>query len=72
LEVHQRRKKGYFGKEGMHGGSDSWKEEQPHTCMEDITILGLGFLQYIVMDGEPETYKYGYLSLIENKMLVRK
>jgi hypothetical protein len=33
-------------------------------CMEDLTKLGLGFLQYIVMDGEPETYKYRYLGLI--------
>jgi hypothetical protein len=27
--------------------------------------LGLGFLQYIVMGGETETYKYRYLGIIE-------
>jgi hypothetical protein len=32
LEAGQIRKKGYFGKKGMHEESDSWKEEQ-HVCM---------------------------------------
>jgi hypothetical protein len=35
------------------------------TCMEYLTMLGLGFLQLIVMAGEPKTYKYRYLGLIE-------
>jgi hypothetical protein len=39
-----------------------------HTCMEDLTTLGLGFLQCIVMDEEPETYKYRYLGLIEREL----
>jgi hypothetical protein len=34
-------------------------------CKEDIMKLGLGFLQYIVMDGEPKKYKYRYLGLRE-------
>jgi len=35
LEAEQSRKKGYFGKEGMHEESDSWKEDQ-HTPMHGI------------------------------------
>jgi hypothetical protein len=35
------------------------------TCMEYLTMLGLGVLQYIVIVGELETYKYKYLGLIE-------
>jgi hypothetical protein len=32
--------------------------------MEDLTTLGLGFLQCIVMVEEPKMYKYRYLGLI--------
>jgi hypothetical protein len=38
-------------------------------CMEDLTMLGLGFLQFIVMDEEPKTYKYRYLGLIEKELV---
>jgi hypothetical protein len=38
-----------------------------HACMEDLTMLGLGFLQRIVMDEETETYKYRYLGPIKEK-----
>jgi hypothetical protein len=38
-------RKAIFGREGMQEERDSWKEKQ-HTraCMEDLTMLGLGFL----------------------------
>jgi hypothetical protein len=32
--------------------------------MADLTTLGLGFLQYIVMVEDPKMYKYRYLGLI--------
>jgi hypothetical protein len=35
LDAGQSEKKGYFGKEGMHEGRNSWKEEQD-TCMHGI------------------------------------
>jgi hypothetical protein len=35
LEAGQSEKKGYFGKVGMHEGSESWKEEQ-HAHMYGI------------------------------------
>jgi hypothetical protein len=34
-------------------------------CMEDLTMLGLVFLQCIVMAEDPEMYRYRYLGLIE-------
>jgi hypothetical protein len=34
------------------------------TCREDLMMLGLGFLQCIVMEEEPKTYKYGYRGII--------
>jgi hypothetical protein len=39
---------------------------------EDLKMLALGFLQYIVMDGEIEMYKYRYLGLIESGRKERK
>jgi hypothetical protein len=54
LEAIQRGKKGHFGKEGMHEESDSRKEEKHTRMHEDLTTLGLGFLQCIVMVGKLE------------------
>ena len=31
------------------------RKSNTHTCMEDLTMLGLGFFNKIVMDDEPET-----------------
>jgi hypothetical protein len=44
------------------------RKRSMHACMEDLTTLGLGFLQYIVMVVNPEMYKYRYLGLIERKL----
>jgi hypothetical protein len=55
------REKTIFGKRNMKGRKDSWKEKQHvrgkharRTCKEDITTLGLEFLQCILMDDEPK------------------
>jgi hypothetical protein len=55
--------KAIFGERSTKGRKDSWKEKQHvrgkharHACKGDLTTLGLGFLQYIVMDDEPRIY----------------
>jgi len=48
------------------------RKSSTHACMEDLTTLGLGFLQYIVMDDELERYKYRYLGFIGRDQRVRK
>jgi hypothetical protein len=45
------------------------RKSSARACMEDLMTLGLGFLQHIVMDEEPETYKYRYLGLIEERTM---
>jgi hypothetical protein len=71
LEVGQSRKKGDFGKEGMHEGSDSWKEEK-HTHLHgrpnDVSVMSprpspvvnLVFkmsCKNVLYAGEPSLYK---------------
>jgi hypothetical protein len=51
--------KAIFGKKSMKGRNYSWKEKNHmrgkharHACKEDLVMLGLGFLQCIVIDNE--------------------
>jgi hypothetical protein len=53
-----------LGKKASTKKTTAGRKNNTHTCMEDLMTLGLQFLQCIVMDGEPETYKYRYLGLI--------
>jgi hypothetical protein len=41
------------------------RKSSMHACMEYLTILGLGFLQHILMGGKIENYKYRCLGLID-------
>jgi hypothetical protein len=56
-----------LGKKACTRKATAGRKRSTHACMEDLTTLGLGFLQYIVMVEEPETYKYRYLGLIEER-----
>jgi hypothetical protein len=42
-----------FGKKACTREVTAGRKRNTCTCMEDLTMLGLGFLKYIVMDGEP-------------------
>ena len=55
--------KAIFGERRTKERKDNLKEKQHvrgkharHTCKGDLTALGLGFLQYIVMVDEPRRY----------------
>jgi hypothetical protein len=54
-----------LGKKACVRKATAGRKRNTFSCMEYLTTLGLGFLQYIIMVGEPETYKYRYLGLIE-------
>jgi hypothetical protein len=54
-----------LGKKACTRKATAGRKSSTCACMEDLTTLGLGFLQCIVMAEEPEMYKYRYLGLIE-------
>jgi hypothetical protein len=56
-----------LGKKACTREATAGRKSSTRACMEDLTMLGLGFLQHIVMVEEPETYKYRYLGLIEER-----
>jgi hypothetical protein len=56
-------RKDILGKKACTRKVTARRKSSTRVCMEDLTTLGLGFLQYIVMVGEPEMYKYRYLGL---------
>jgi hypothetical protein len=60
-------RKAILGKKACTRKATAGRKRSMRACMEDLTTLGLGFLQYIVMVGEPEMYKYRYLGLIERE-----
>jgi hypothetical protein len=42
-----------LGKKACMRESTTGRKSNMHPCMEDLMMLGLGFLQYILMVGEP-------------------
>jgi hypothetical protein len=52
-----------LGKKACTQKATAGRKSSMRACMEYLTTLGLGFLKYIVMAGEPEMYKYRYLGL---------
>jgi hypothetical protein len=59
------KRKVILGKKACRRKSIAGRKSSMCACMDDLTMLGLGFLQCIVIVEEPETYKYRYLGLIE-------
>ena len=59
------KRKVILGKKACTREATARRKSNMHACMEDLTTLGLGFSQHIVMAGDLETYKYRYLGLIE-------
>jgi hypothetical protein len=57
--------KAIFGKKACTRKAIARRKKTMCTCREDLTTLGLGFLQCIVMAKELETYKYRYQGIIE-------
>jgi hypothetical protein len=57
-------RKAILGKKACTRKATTGRKSSTHTCMEDLTTLGLGFLQCIVMVEEIERYKYRYLGVI--------
>jgi hypothetical protein len=56
-----------LGKKACTREVTSGRKSSTRTFLEYLTTLGLWFLQYIVMVGELEMYKYRYLCLIEGE-----
>jgi hypothetical protein len=54
-----------LGKKACMREAKAGRKRNVSAFMEYLTMLGLGFFQCIVMDDEPERYKYRYLGLIE-------
>jgi hypothetical protein len=62
-------RKAILGKKACMRKATAGRKNNTRACMEDLMMLGLGFLQCIVMVEEPETYKYRYLGLIGGILL---
>jgi hypothetical protein len=58
-------RKDIVGKKACTREATTGRKNTMCACMEDLTTLGLGFLQYIVMAGKTKMHKYRYLCLIE-------
>jgi hypothetical protein len=51
------KRKEILGKKACTRKVTAGRKRNMNVCMEDLTTLGLGFLKYIVMVEETETYK---------------
>jgi len=58
-------RKAILGKKECTREAIAGRKRITRACMEDLRMLGLGFFQYIVMDGKIETYTYRYLGIIK-------